>query len=340
MIVDLEKFIAGERPYWAELETLLEKLANDPGARLDFTQAQRFHYLYERASAGLAKTITIASEPETRRYLESLVARAYCEIHETRDKEGPPRLWRWFTVTFPSTFRRHIRAFWLSVAITLVGCAFGGFAVAYDSEAKAVIMPFSHLQGSPKDRVAQEEKQDKDNLKGAKSRFSAMLMTHNTQVSVMTLALGATWGFGSIVILFYNGVILGAVSADYIIAGEAKFLAGWLLPHGSFEIPAILIAGQAGLMLGGAMIGWGRRKSMRQRLREISSDLTTLIFGVAILLVWAGIVESFFSQYHEPVIPYVWKIGFGIVELCALAWFLSRSGAHTNERALQKEPRP
>jgi len=326
VIVDLGKFIAAERPFWTELEKTLEKLANDPAARLDMAGTRRFHYLYERAAAGLAKTITIASEPETRRYLESLVARAYCEIHETRDKRGAPSLWRWFTVTFPRTFRRHIRAFWLSVAITLAGCAFGGFAIAFDPEAKPVIMPFSHLMGNPKERVKQEEKQDKDRLQGYKSTFSANLMTHNTQVSVATLALGASWGFGSIVMLFYNGVILGAVCVDYIMAGEGKFLAGWLLPHGSFEIPAILIAGQAGLMLGGAMIGWGRRLSLRERLRQSAPELVTLIFGVAILLVWAGIVESFFSQYHEPVIPYAWKIAFGVVELGALSFFLSRSG--------------
>lgn len=340
MIVDLEKFIAAERPYWTELEKTLDKFTTDPAARMDLAGARRFHYLYERAAAGLAKTLAIASEPETRRYLENLVARAYCEIHETRDKKGGPNLWRWFTRTFPRTFRRHIRAFWLSVAVTLAGCAFGGFAVAFDPAAKPILLPFSHLQGSPKERVAQEEKQTRDRLGGMKSTFSAQLMTHNTQVSVLTLALGAAWGFGSMVMLFYNGVILGAVCVDYLLAGEGKFLVGWLLPHGSFEIPAILIAGQAGLMLGGAIIGWGGRKSMRQRLREISPDIVTLIFGVAILLIWAGIVESFFSQYHEPVIPYVWKIVFGVVELGALTFFLARSGRNADATEVDGEAAP
>jgi hypothetical protein len=49
--------------------------------------------------------------------------------------------------------------------------------------------------------------------------------------------------------------------------------------------------------------------------------------GVAVMLVWAGIIESFFSQYHEPLVPYAVKIGFGIVELLALTIFLSRAGA-------------
>jgi uncharacterized membrane protein SpoIIM required for sporulation len=152
-------------------------------------------------------------------------------------------------------------------------------------------------------------------------------MTHNTQVSIFTLALGATWGFGTILMLFYNGVILGAVSVDYILAGQTKFLVGWLLPHGSFEIPAILIAGQGGFILGRALIGWGRRASLRSRLEAVSRDLVILIFGVAVMLVWAGLVESFFSQYHEPVISYTFKIMFGLTQLSLLTLLLVRSGS-------------
>jgi uncharacterized membrane protein SpoIIM required for sporulation len=126
--------------------------------------------------------------------------------------------------------------------------------------------------------------------------------------------------------LFYNGVILGAVAVDYMMAGETSFLLGWLLPHGAIEIPAILLAGQAGIVLAGALIGWSKPISLRMRLRKISNDLVTLIFGVALMLVWAGIIEAFFSQYHEPVMPYTVKIGFGVLELIILALFLGRAG--------------
>jgi hypothetical protein len=44
------------------------------------------------------------------------------------------------------------------------------------------------------------------------------------------------------------------------------------------------------------------------------------------MLVWAGIVEAFFSQYHKPVIPYNAKIIFGSLELAALILFLGLSG--------------
>jgi uncharacterized membrane protein SpoIIM required for sporulation len=232
----------------------------------------------------------------------------------------------WFFRILPQTFRRHARAFGLSVAITLAGCLFGAGALAVDPEAKEVIMPFPHLLGDPSERVAREESATEDRLEGYKGSFSTQLMTHNTRVSILALALGITWGVGTSVLLFYNGVILGAVVLDYVRAGQTTFLLGWLLPHGAVEIPAILIAGQAGLVLASALVGWGKRDSLQSRLRRIGGDLVTLICGVALLLVWAGFVESFLSQYHEPVFPYWAKITFGLVELALLFLFLSRAG--------------
>ena len=66
--------------------------------------------------------------------------------------------------------------------------------------------------------------------------------------------------------------------------------------------------------------------TLKTRLRKISGDLVTLIMGVAVMLIWAGIVEAFFSQYHEPVIPYEVKIGFGVLEFILLILFLAKSG--------------
>jgi uncharacterized membrane protein SpoIIM required for sporulation len=332
VIVDLQRFIANERPFWAELEKLLDHLEAEPDATMSLQQLQAFHQLYERTASGLAKITTFSSEPETRRYLENLVSRAYGEIHETRDRQRRFYPLEWFLQTLPQTFRRHVGAFYLTVAVTIAGCLFGGGAIALDPDSKPVLMPFPGLTQDPQKRVAEEEKSRGDRLQGVKSTFSAELMTHNIKVAIFTLALGMTWGFGTILMLFYNGVILGAVAVDYIRAGETKFLLGWLMPHGVIEIPAILIAGQAGLMLAMAVIGRGSRLTMPARLRAIAPDVVTLIFGVALLLVWAGFVEAFLSQYHEPVIPYDVKIAFGCVELTLLFLFLSKSGRNKEDR--------
>ncbi len=328
MIIDLRRFIKEEEQYWNELGSLLDRQEDDPLRRLTLPEVKRFLYLYRRTSAGLAKVAGFSGETDIRRYLESLVARAYAQIHEVRGEPRRFRPVRWFFEVFPGTFRKHGYAFLLSLAITIFGCAVGAVALSVDKEAKSAILPFSHLQTDPAQRVAQEEKEGAthDRLKGVKTTFSANLMTHNTRVSLFTFALGLTWGVGTAIFLFFNGVILGAVALDYATAGQTRFLLGWLLPHGVVEIPAILVAGQAGFVLAGAIIGRGARVSMKARLRRIVPDVVTLVGGLGVMLVWAGLVEAFFSQYHEPVLPYGIKIAFGIIELSALALFFGLSG--------------
>jgi len=338
MIVDLHRFIDEEKKYWTELESILDKLDRDPLRKIGLSEIKRFNYLYQRTSSGLAKMMGFSAETEIRRYLESLVARAYAEVHEIRGKEHRFSPLRFFFQTFPDTFRRHMRAFVLSLAITLFGFSIGGIAISIDREAKGILLPFSHLQIDPSKRVAYEEKagETKDRLKGRKTTFSAFLMTHNTRVSLFTFAMGFTWGIGTVILLFYNGIILGATALDFVQAGESTFLLGWLLPHGAIEIPALIMAGQAGFILAGALIGWRGRISLKARLRKVASDLVTLLCGLAMMLVWAGIVEAFFSQYHEPVIPYSAKIVLGALELAALILFFGLSG-RSKEKPHAKE---
>ena len=156
MIIDLEKFVAAEQGYWNELEARLDALDFDRSARgaLDLPGAERLHYLYQRAASDLARLATFSAERELRRTLGALVARAYAEIHShtgRRRERGSAGGGRgaWLTGTFPRAFRRHVRAFWLSVAVTLVGRGLRALAVAIDPDAKAVILPFPHLLGNP-----------------------------------------------------------------------------------------------------------------------------------------------------------------------------------------------
>ncbi len=333
MIIDLSRFIENEKPFWTELETLLDRMERDAAFRMDVRGLKRFHYLYQRASSALSRITDVSSEKNLKIYLESLVGRAFAEIHKQRSRFTFGNPLTWFLRTFPRTVRKHAAALAVSLAITFAGCMFGAFAVSMDPDAKESILPFAHLMGDPAERVAYEESGKTDRLSGHKSSFSSQLIANNTRVSVFAMGLGITWGIGTFILLFSNGVILGAVAADYIMAGQSSFLAGWLLPHGSVEIPCIILAGQAGFVLAGALTDKRRPVSLKQRLRDAGPDIVTLMGGVALLLVWAGFIEAFLSQYHEPVIPYAVKIGFGSVELILLILFILLGGRPTKETA-------
>src|SRR5215212_9227166 len=106
---------------------------------MNLEQAKRFYYLYERTSGDLARLVTFSAEPELRRYLETLVARAYGEIHETRDERQRFAPLAWLLHTLPRAFRRHVKAFYLATAVFIMGALFGAVAVTFDPEAKHTV---------------------------------------------------------------------------------------------------------------------------------------------------------------------------------------------------------
>lgn len=324
MILDLDRFVSQARPRWQQLEEALQAFERDRFYRPSLEESLRLFDFYQHCAADLAR-LQEAAQPGIAAYLEALVARAYTQIHSVR-RRSRLRPFQWLTATFPITFRRQWRAFVLSASLLLLGCITGISLLRMDVDAKGVIMPFPHLLNDPAERVKQEEKDRGKQIAGHQLAFSAFLMTHNISVAFVSMAAGMSFGIGTILMLFSNGVDLGAVCADYVHAGQARFLAGWLLPHGIIEIPALLVASQAGLLLAGALVGSRSRLPRRQRLRSISKDVFTLSIGAAVMLVWAGLIESFVSQYHEPVLPYNAKIAFGLLEFALLVWFFARSG--------------
>jgi uncharacterized membrane protein SpoIIM required for sporulation len=329
VILDLPRFVASARPRWAELESLLSTLEAEPDAERDVAFLARLHLLYERTAADLGKVRTFASEPELVRHLEALVARAYAEVHETRNRRSRLSLRRLAGLVLqdaPRAVRRHPRALLLGTLLTLAGMAFGALALGVDPAAKRVLIPFEHLSGDPAERVRQEEGGESRDADGHRAAFSSALVTHNVRVAVFAFALGGTAGAGTAVLLFHNGVVLGAIGFDYVRAGQTPFLLGWLLPHGTVEIPAFLLAGQAGLVLGASLLGRSSRLPLAARLRGVLPDLVAILALVVALLSWAAIIESYLSQHHEPTLPYGMKAGFGLLEGVLLAAFLLRAG--------------
>ncbi|HZS53433.1 MAG TPA: stage II sporulation protein M, partial [Bryobacteraceae bacterium] len=214
MILDLERFLARERPKWDELDTALRRYETDRFYRPSFEESTRFFDLYQHCTAALGRLQEIA-QPELSQYLEDLVARAYAQIHSVHGRSRF-RPFDWLTQTLPQVFRRQWRAFVAAGLLLLFGCSTGVVLLSIDPAAKSVLMPFPHLLNDPNARVKQEEKDKGKRLNGHQVAFSAYLMTHNISVAFLSMAAGMTFGVGTILMIFANGVDLGAVCADYI----------------------------------------------------------------------------------------------------------------------------
>ena len=103
----------------------------------------------------------------------------------------------------------------------------------------------------------------------------------------------------------------------------------------SMSYQSVLSAFGEGAFLTGSAFSFTRIVGLSPA--QVGLGLT--IGGVAVFLVWAGIVESFFSQYHEPILPYWLKITFGIAELALLCWFLFFHAKGPNKKLAAAAPR-
>jgi len=322
VILDLERFQAQKRPRWRDLESLLASLESRPDRRLNSAECEQLQELYAQTAADLNRVTHGALAYELRQYLERVVARAYAELYyapPVRSEIWQPRRWLSIFTTFPETFRRHARYFVFAVLITLLGGALGGLAVRYDPASVDVLLPADYLR-NPAQRIHDEEQLRGRHLNSPQTEaaFSAQLIRHNIEVALLAAALGVTFGIGTALLLFENGVLLGAVAVHYTQQGFGLFMTAWLLPHGVFEIPSILIAGQAGFYLARLLL---RRREDRN-LRQAMQEWLVLVAGLAMMLVWAGLMEAFFSQHHAPVLPYAFKVAVAAAELVLLTIYL------------------
>ena len=94
--------------------------------------------------------------------------------------------------------------------------------------------------------------------------------------------------------------MLGVIGAACHHYEMSQALWSFVAPHGSLELPAIIIAGGAGFRLGHAMLFPGALR-WRESVARGGIEATRLVSGIIPLLVIAGLLEGFFSPSHAPV---------------------------------------
>ena len=148
-------------------------------------------------------------------------------------------------------------------------------------------------------------------------------MTNNIRVSIMALAFGITAGIGTAWILFYNGMIVGALAAYVASTGVPRnTLIFWslILPHGVPELAAIFLSGACGLMIGRAMIAPGNY-TRKDAVIKSAREAVHLVPGIAVILVIAGLIEGFFTPLG---VPPGFKLGFALLTLFGLVLYFKK----------------
>lgn len=315
----------------SELEGLLRRTdASSP--RLGIRDAERLARLYVRAAAELQRARREEIDPARLLALEGVLASAYSMLY-ARGPQRPswPRVLTFLIRDFPRLVRSELRLIGLSAALLLAGALAGAFVVHFDPGALLVVVPDMHLEQTPDERVRHEAQREAFDA-GGSAVFSSFLFTHNIQVTFLVFALGLTCGIGSAAVLFWNGIPVGALAAQYHGSDQALFFWAWILPHGVVELSVVAIAGGAGFVLARGLVRPGRR-SRRAALAFEARRALGLVLGGMPLLVIAGLVEGSVSQLHPPLVPLGFKLGVASVLALALFLYLRFGGFAASPKA-------
>lgn len=307
--MEIAEFVDARRPKWAALEQLLDQAEVKGLKSLELEEARSLSRLYRSTSSDLLWVRSRAGAADVSGYLNDLVGRAYALTY-------PGKRARWSDVQaflvhgFPDLMLKEWRAYVASVLVFMAGFGFGWVGMVFDPEAAPYLVPEQHLKLDPTQR-AKDEADRKASIQ-EQSAFSSMLFTHNIQVAFLAFALGITAGIGTAIMLFGNGVLIGALAWVYASKGLAGWFWAWILPHAIPEVSAICIAGAAGFVIARGLVA-PKGLSRRLAVRKEAVTAVQLLLGTLALFVLAGCIEGSISQIHPPRLSVAFKITFALI---------------------------
>lgn len=316
---------------WRELERLVGAAEKSGLKSLPAEQLLRLPSLYRAALSSLSVARSISLDQNVVGYLESLSARAYFQVYGSRSNFFES-IALFFSHSFPAAVRA---AFWPIVLATFwmaLGGTIGFLLVQNSADWYYSFVP-GGLAGGRNPAASTED------LRGALYDgadtaerlylFATQLFTHNSGVALLAFALGFALGVPTILLMFYNGLILGAFLALYDDRGLVWELTAWLSVHGTTELLAIVLCGGAGLVLARAIVFPDQHSRLDSLARRGRAAGTLAVGGVVMLLV-AGLLEGFVRQLVTDISTR-YAIGGAMLAFWLTYFTLSGRGRHYDD---------
>jgi uncharacterized membrane protein SpoIIM required for sporulation len=303
--MNFKRWIARREPNWKTLDQLLKQAEKQGIKSLKPSQIQTLASLYRSASADLARAQTHQISEILTGNLQALTSRGYSLIYQSSRQQE----WRSLLTFYRQGFPAIVRQTWVYTAISttlfILSYLFAWWYSMRDPEFMTLIVP-GHLIS----KVQQDGELWMGSILGHEPAAASDIMTNNISVCFKVIAGGISAGFFTCLLLIFNGLLIGGVAALVQQNGLAGPFWGFVLPHGSLELPAIFLSGGAGLLLARALLYPGQFKRI-DALKHYGQQATQLVYGIVPMLVIAGVIEGFLSP--SPLLPDFIKYAIGTV---------------------------
>jgi uncharacterized membrane protein SpoIIM required for sporulation len=311
------------KSHWIRLEQLLDQVHAHGLKSLTRSELQELGLLYRQAAADLSAAREDPTAQYYARSLNLLLARAHNTIY-SGEKSSPRNIIHFFVYDYPEIFRRQLPYVTTAFLIFAAGAIVGMLLTITKPDFMRVFLGPGMM-----DSIERHEMWTKS-IVGIKPAASSFIMTNNMAVGFYTFAFGLIIPLGTVLVvvfnywdlqdtlsmLFTNGVQLGVIGVACWLHSMSLSLWSFVAAHGVLELPAIFIAGGAGLMVSRSILFPGllpRKESISRAGREA----VKLVLGTVPILIVAGTIEGFISP--SGISP-AWK--FTLAAAIAVIFFM------------------
>jgi len=297
------------KSHWVRLEHLLDQAHNHGLKSLPRSELQELGLLYRQAAADLS---ALREDPTAQNYSRSLnllLARAHNTIY-SGEKSSPFKIFHFYRYTYPAIFRRQLPLVTTAFIVFVLGAIIGLLLTLTNPDFMRLYLG-PHMM-----ETLERHEMWTDSVVAIKPAAASGIMTNNMSVAFIAFALGITFGVGTVYAMLRNGILLGVIGGACWFYGMSLSLWSFVAPHGVLELPAIFIAGGAGLLLAKGMLFPGLLPR-RDSIARAGTEGVQLMLGTIPILIVAGSIEGFISPSH--LAPH-WK--FILAAIFATIFFL------------------
>jgi uncharacterized membrane protein SpoIIM required for sporulation len=294
--VNASRFRAAHAGDWERLDAIVSRIEKKGLRAIGEDDLLALPLLYRSTLSALSVARETSLDRALIVYLEALSTRAYFQIYGVSTSLGR-QLAGFFVRGWPIAVRNLWRETLVTALLTLVGTLTGFLLVRHDPSFFYTIIPDGLAAGRNPTasadalRASLYAKGGQNGLAG----FATMLFTHNAQIAIFAFALGFAFAIPTVLLIVYNGLMLGAFLAVYAAKGLLLPAGGWLIIHGTTEFGAIILAGAAGMRIGTA-IAFPGRAARTDHAFSVGREASVAMAGAVVMLIFAGLLEGIGRQ--------------------------------------------
>ncbi len=304
---------------WESLdEALTHKQQTDPDALAAY---------FVQLTDDLAYAQTHYPESNTTQYLNHLASKVHQNIYRNK-KEEQSRFITFWKYELPHLMYESRKLLLYSFLIFTISMLIGAVSAAHDDTFVRLILGDAYVNMTL-DNIKHGDPMGVYKTMGSSDMFFAITF-NNIRVSFYAFAAGLFISVGTGLLLFSNGIMLGAFQYFFYQKGLllTSFLTIWI--HGTLEISAIVIAGAAGLVMGNSILFPGTYSRL-ESFKTGAKKGVKIVIGLVPIFIVAGFLESFVTRLTA--LPWGIKLGIILTSAFIILYYFVIYPAKLNQHA-------